>query len=179
MTFLSVSFSLTARFFLNDDVIFVFWISKPLFYLIMFEELIYWRPCVVENNTFPGGTFSRSDSVTFHHKSLQLLAVELYKRKNNLSDQLKKVFLHDQKKIPSRHESYFKSRSIRTVFSGAESLSYLGPKIWDIVPSTLKEIATLKEFKEKIKHWKPSLCPCRNCRIYIDGVGFIWKPKYL
>ena len=116
---------------------------------------------------------SRSNSVTFHHKSLQLLAVELYKRKNNLSDQLKKVFLHDPKKIPSRHESYFKSRSIRTVFSGAESLSYLGPKIWDIVPSTLKEIATLKEFKEKIKHWKPSLCPCRNCRIYIDGVGFI------
>ncbi len=31
----------------------------------------------------------------------------------------------------------------------------------------------LSAFKEKIKHWRPLLCPCRNCRVYIDGVGFI------
>ena len=63
--------------------------------------------------------------------------------------------------------------AIRTDFHDQESLSYLGPKIWELVPEELRQLDDLKEFKEKIKHWKPTSCPCRNCRIYIDGVGFI------
>jgi len=68
---------------------------------------------------------------------------------------------------------FFKPRAIRTVFHGQESLSYLGPKIWELVPEEFRQLDDLKEFKEKIKYWKPTSYPYRNCRIYIDGVGFI------
>ena len=115
----------------------------------------------------------RNGTVTFHHKSLQLLAIELFKHKNNLSKQLKDIFLRDPRVFPTRKGSFFKSRSVRTVFNGEESLSYLGPKIWELLPPHLKEEKDLKTFKISIKHWRPMLCPCRNCRIYIDGVGFI------
>ena len=36
----------------------------------------------------------------------------------------------------------FRSR-INTVYHGTESISNLGPKIWDLVPSNLKEISDL------------------------------------
>ena len=34
-----------------------------------------------------------------------------------------------------------------------ESLPLLGPKIWDIVPTELKEVKTLSAFKSGIKNW--------------------------
>ena len=43
---------------------------------------------------------------------------------------------------------------------GTESISNLGPKIWDLVPSNLQEICDLRKFKKVIKQWKPESCPC-------------------
>ena len=45
--------------------------------------------------------------------------------------------------------------NVRSVFSGSESISYLGPKIWDIVPLELKELLSVVAFKKGIKEWKP------------------------
>ena len=41
--------------------------------------------------------------------------------------------------------------TLRSVFHGSESISYLGPKIWDIVPLELKELTTAVAFKNGIK----------------------------
>ena len=30
-------------------------------------------------------------------------------------------------------------------------MSYIGPKIWDLVPKEMKQVTTLNEFKAKIK----------------------------
>ena len=65
----------------------------------------------------------------------------------------------------------FKSRNVRTVAYGTETLSFFGPKIWSIIPTEIKECKSLSEFKSKIKKWKPHHCPCRMCKRYI--VGFI------
>ena len=67
----------------------------------------------------------------------------------------------------------FKTRNIKTVKWGSECISYLGPKIWEIVPNTIKDSKTLIEFKHKIKRWLPKKCPCRLCKLYIQGVGFL------
>ena len=75
--------------------------------------------------------------------------------------------------ISTRHLSYFKSREIRTVHNGEESFSYLAPKIWELVPAEYKNLDNLTEFKKEIKYWSTASCPCRICRVYIDGVGFI------
>ena len=33
--------------------------------------------------------------------------------------------------------------NVQSIFSGTESISFLGPKIWDIVPSELKQLETV------------------------------------
>ena len=69
-----------------------------------------------------------------------------------------------------RHINHFETPSARTVYNGTESVSYLGPKTWDIVP---EEYKTLNSFKESIKNWVPLTCPCRLWETYVHGVGFI------
>ena len=57
--------------------------------------------------------------------------------------------------------------------SRSKSISYLGPKIWDIVPLELKELTSLNTFKKGIKKWQPKNCPCRLCKQYVLNLGFI------
>ena len=54
-----------------------------------------------------------------------------------------------------------------------ESISFLGPKIWNILPDKLKNATSLEAFKIQIKKWKPQNCPCRLCRVYVQNVGFV------
>ena len=46
-----------------------------------------------------------------------------------------------------RNPFEFARRDVRSVFNGSESISILGPKIWDIVPSQLKQLETESAFK--------------------------------
>ena len=52
-------------------------------------------------------------------------------------------------------------------------MSFLGPKIWDLVPNELKDIGNLATFKKAIKKWSSEKCPCRLCKDYIRNDGFI------
>ena len=47
----------------------------------------------------------------------------------------------------------------KLLFIVTEILSYLGPKIWDLVPKELKKFSSLGAFKKKIQKWKPQSCP--------------------
>jgi len=112
--------------------------------------------------------------ITFHQRCLQILAIELFKIKlDEKVSVLEEVFPRNESKINTRNKTYFKSRFIKTELNGKDSLSFLGPKIWELIPMTLKDLTTIEAFKQKIKHWTPSACPCRNCRPFIKGVGFI------
>ena len=66
------------------------------------------------------------------------------------------------------------SRSlVKLLYHGTECISYLGPKIWDILPDDYKTIQNLDTFKIKIKKWKLENCPSRLCKIHIDRVVFL------
>ena len=41
--------------------------------------------------------------------------------------------------------------NVRSVFHETESISYLGPKIWHIVPLELKELTSVAAFKKVLK----------------------------
>ena len=85
---------------------------------------------------------------------------------------MKDIFvLKDNCKYNTRE--IFVTNNIRTEHYGKESLSYLGPKIWRLIPNDIKAITSLKMFKQKIRKWKPDKCPCKLCRIYIAGVGYV------
>ena len=64
------------------------------------------------------------------------------------------------------------SRNSKTVAYGTESVSFMAPKIWSIVPQELKNSQSLYSFKKGIRKWKPN-CPCRLCNTFLQHVGFI------
>ena len=81
-----------------------------------------------------------------------------------------------------RNYSYFAMPCAKTVNHGLESLSYLGSKLWDSIPSYMKKTDSINEFKYVIKTWKPDLCSCRLCKVYLQNIGYLQStfiPVYL
>ena len=110
--------------------------------------------------------------VTVHQRNLQTLATEMYKILNGLSPDI----MQDIFEIKSNYyntRKTFSSRNIKTVRYGLQTISYMTPKIWDLVSKEMKQVTTLNEFKAKIKIWKLENCPCRLRRAYLSQVGFI------
>ena len=57
---------------------------------------------------------------------------------------------------------------------GRAPLRYLGPIVWNtMLPDSYKSITTLIKFKDEIKHRTAENCPCRTCKEYIQGLGFV------
>ena len=91
-----------------------------------------------------------------------------------LNEVIKDIF--DQRDYcgPSlRSQIDFQRPNNNKVHHGDDSLRSLGPIIWNIVPNEIKCAQTFAKFKELIKRWKPSECPCRLCKTYVKGLGYI------
>ena len=69
-----------------------------------------------------------------------------------------------------RNTSILKKKRYFIVHYGNESLLSLAPKIWELVPDSIREIKTLSIFKNEIKALTSDKSPCR---LYIGQVGFI------
>ena len=87
---------------------------------------------------------------------------------------LLKFLLVKQSHYNLRRCNDFRITSICTVYHGSESISFLGPKIWNILPDEIKQQTSLNSFKKSVKKWKPQDCPCRLCKIYVNGFGFLY-----
>ena len=126
-----------------------------------------------ENLTFQE-LLDKDNSVTIHHKNLQRLAVEMYKIKNHLSPlPMQALFNEDVDQYDLRNKKSWEAGNVRTVIYGTETIRNMGPKTWDLVPTEIKELNSLLEFKQRIKIWKPNGCTCRLCKVYIHDLGFI------
>ena len=114
-------------------------------------------------------------SVSIHEKNIKILGTEMFKvRKNLAPPQMYEIFkLKDESQYNLRHNSPFSSPVVKSVYKGTESLSFLRPKIWDILPDTYKDIPDLNSFKVALKKWKPVNCPCRIFKVYIANVGVV------
>ena len=55
-----------------------------------------------------------------------------------------------------RKQTDFPIPSLHSVVNGTESIKFLGPKIWKILPKDIKQLQNLKEFKKAITQWKPT-----------------------
>ena len=87
---------------------------------------------------------------------------------------MKQVFERQNPAYNFRSEAtYFKRENVKTTHYGIQSVRYLGPKIWDMVQNNIKNCNSLNKFKNSIKSWKPTECPCRLCKKYIAQIGFI------
>ena len=116
----------------------------------------------------------KDKSVSIHQRNLQLLATEIFKVKNGVSAGLTEDIFHFfSKPYDLRNNRILFRKRNRTAFYSTESLSSLAPRIWELIPQSLKDETELSQFKTKIKTWTTSQCPCRLCKKYIGHVGFI------
>ena len=84
----------------------------------------------------------KDGSVSIHHRNLRTLDVELLKVFKGLSPVIfAETFpVRQQSQCNMRNYSYFAMPRAKTVNHGLESLSCIGSKLWDSIPSHMKEI---------------------------------------
>ena len=131
---------------------------------------------IYNDNTSSFTDFLEIDnSVSVHHRNIQVLATELYKFVNGLSPKLVSdcFKLNNMIVYNTRNRSTFYYRPVRIVLHGTESLSHLRLKILELVPSDIENLSSLTASKKTIKQWKPHACSCRLCRTYVYQVGFV------
>ena len=115
----------------------------------------------------------KANTVSIHHKNLQLLATEIFKTQKDLNPSFtNKIF--DEKDTPYIFRS---GRNIlapkpSTTGYGIENARFLGAKIWRTMPSSLKESQTLNSFKRGIKNHQ-SDCNCRLYERFVENLGFL------
>ena len=113
----------------------------------------------------------RDTSVSIHHKKIQTLAIEMYKVKQKLCPDITgDIFMertNNQYNLRNRND--FVIPRVNTVYNGTESITYLRPKIWNMVPEEIKQKNSLICFKESVKKW----VSCRLGKKYLNGIGFI------
>ena len=114
----------------------------------------------------------KENSFTIHKRNIQTLAIELYKVAYGISPKIMRLVFPTKENVHYPWENIFKTSNVKTVHWGTETLSHIGPKIWMIIPQATKKLP-FKEFKMAIRLWNPEGCPCRMCRYYLHGVGFI------
>ena len=114
------------------------------------------------------------NSVSKHHRNIQTLATEMYKVTNGLSPEImNEIFqIREESRYNLSYTYQFTIPPIHSVYNGSKSISYMCPKIWELIPPAFKQINSLSGFKNAIKEWKPSNCPCRLYKMYISQVGF-------
>ena len=106
--------------------------------------------------------------------NIQSLAIEMYKTGNNLpGGNLSEFFVRNYHNYNLRSKSELTVPSINTVFKGQNSISYFGSVIWNSIPAELRGINSFQVFKSEIKAWRPTNCPCRLCKNYIENLGFV------
>ena len=82
---------------------------------------------------------------------MPVLTIEMFKIKKYMAPEfLNEIFQKRALPYNLRTNSNFSSRQVHSVYHGTESLSFLGPKIWELIPEDTKQPESLEIFKNKI-----------------------------
>ena len=115
----------------------------------------------------------RDGSFSVHDSNIQSIAIEMFKVFKNLhSGNEHELFSRNDNEHFLRSQSDFLIPQVNTVLKGQCSIRYLGPIIWNLIPSDIKKADSLSVFKSEIRKWKPRDCPCRLCKDFVPGLGF-------
>ena len=58
---------------------------------------------------------------------------------------MNKIFVeNEQHYYDLRKKAEFKRTKVKTVYKGTETLTFLGPRIWEIVPEYIKKVTALR-----------------------------------
>ena len=74
----------------------------------------------------------------------------MFKVKNNIAlEIMEELFVPKMSPYDLRNNNSFRRRRVNSVWHGTESVSYLGPKIWNLVPSESVNLSMLSNSKSK------------------------------
>ena len=103
----------------------------------------------------------KDGSVCIHHRNIQLVAIEMFKVKNNLCPEILK-YIFQFNTNPTIKKTFL---NVSSEYMGKLSLRWFGPVVWEtMLPESYKSITVLEKFKEDIKKWVPDNCNCRLCQ---------------
>ena len=116
----------------------------------------------------------KDGSLTFHHRNIHQVAIEMFKVKHDFSPSfMQDIFTLNKNSKGTRSGDTFARPNVDSVKKGDRSLRSFGPIVWnDMVPEKLKLCKSLDEFKCSIKTWKPDNCVCELCKTYVQGLGY-------
>ena len=103
----------------------------------------------------------KDKSVTIHQRNLQLLATEIFRTKKELNPNImEEIFTFKDVDYELQNNRSLKIGNLKTVYDGTESLTNLGPKIWNVLPNEYKELKSHSTFKSRTSNWVTDECPC-------------------
>ena len=91
---------------------------------------------------------SEDKSFTVHQRNVRKLAIEMYEVKDELCPKfLLDLFKELAHPYNLRNGLIRGPYKIKTFCYGTETINYLGPKIWSLIPDEIRESASLEIFK--------------------------------
>ena len=90
--------------------------------------------------------------VSIHTRNLQMLATYIFKVYGSITPPIfNELFRQRDISYNLQSNPNFAATNVKSVIHGSESISYLGSKIWDIVPLKLEVLTSLNAFKKVLK----------------------------
>ena len=138
--------------------------KKCLRFIEIFSKIV-WRQIKV----------IRSLSYYLPYRGFGFIEIPLYNTKNDLGPEIMKDTFHFKRKPNNlKIDPELQRRRNWTVYFGTESISPpLATKMWELIPSDIRNASSPEICIEKIKFWTTDNYSCRLCKTYIDNVGFI------
>ena len=97
---------------------------------------------------------------------LRKLSIEVYKIvSKECPDFLHDMFMTKEITYNLRDENKVHQPKYNSMTYGYNSLRYQGAKLWNLLPSDLKQVTNLNQFKTLIKAWLGPPCSCSMCSL--------------
>ena len=81
----------------------------------------------------------------------KFLPTEIYKLAKDLSKNNAEIFrFHNSRRYDLRYQNTFEIPFRNSLYNGTESISYLGPKMWELVLHNLNHFSSFGNFKEQL-----------------------------
>ena len=77
---------------------------------------------------------------------------------------MNEIFVERNNNYSLQGNNVLTRRRVNSVRYGTETVSFLAPKIGDILPKDIKDSESIDIFKRKIKKLIPWVCPCKLCK---------------
>ena len=108
----------------------------------------------------------RNKSLNVYKSCVRVLAIEMYKVKNNLlPNYIKELFTPSIQCYSLRDDNKYVLPKYKSKTYGYHCMTYIGSKLWGDIDPKIKNITSLKEFKHKITLWIDTLP--NTCEMYL------------